>query len=191
MEKSAILVVDMLKGFFTPNEKLPLPTRVKEIISTNHKVLRFARQAGIPIVFVNDNFQKSEVPLDRHLKLHGVHAVDGTEGGEILDELECNREKDLVVPKKLYDGFFNTRLDSLLRELGVKICVMTGVYTNACVQHTAMGAWCRCYDVVVLEDCCAGPDEQVHKSSLEYMKWLYGAEVISSEAWMAGVKSGK
>ena len=88
MKECAVLVVDMLKGFFVSTEKLPAPTRVREILKTNQKVLRFARANGIPVVFVNDNFQKSEVPIDRHLKLHGVHAVDGTEGAQIADELE-------------------------------------------------------------------------------------------------------
>lgn len=188
MKKCAVLIVDMLKCFFVPTEKLPVPTRVKEILNTNQKVLRFARANDIPVIFVDDNFQKSEVPLDRHFKIHGVHAVDGTEGAQIADELEYDAERDLVVPKKLYDGFFNTRLDSVLRELEVKDCVVTGIYTNACVQHTVMGAWCRCYDVIVLQDCCAGPDEKSHEASLEYMKWLYAAEVIDSETWISRIK---
>lgn len=188
MEKSAVLVVDMLKGFFKPNPLLPPPTRTNEITQNNRRVVQEARKIGIPVVFVNDNFQPSEIPIDRHFKLFGVHAVAGTEDAEILPELEFDSEKDFVVGKKLYDGFFNTRLDSILRELGVKLCVFTGTWTNACVQHTVMGAWCRGYDVILLEDCSASFNETDHNYAIEYMKKFYGAKIMKSDGWIEMVR---
>ena len=185
MNQIALLVVDMLKEFFLPKEKLPAPTRIKEIANSNRKVVLKAREAGIPVIFNNDSFQKTEVPIDRHFKLFGVHAVEGTEGATIIDELEYDLERDFIVGKKLYDGFYNTRLDSILRELDIKRCVFTGTWTNACVQHTVMGAWCRGYDVTLLKDCCAAPDEESHEYALGYMKKFYAAEVIDSDTWIS------
>ncbi|MBM4277563.1 MAG: cysteine hydrolase [Deltaproteobacteria bacterium] len=186
MEKSAVLVVDMLKGFFKPNPLLP--TRTNEITQNNRRVVQEARKIGIPVVFVNDNFQPSEIPIDRHFKLFGVHAVAGTEDAEILPELEFDSGKDFVVGKKLYDGFFNTRLDSILRELGVKLCVFTGTWTNACVQHTVMGAWCRGYDVILLEDCSSSFNEIDHNYAIEYMKKFYGAKIMKADEWIKMVR---
>ena len=143
---------------------------------------------GIPVVFVNDNFQTSEIPIDRHFKLFGVHAVAGTEDAEILPDLDFDNEKDFVIGKKLYDGFFNTRLDSILRELGVKLCVFTGTWTNACVQHTVMGAWCRGYDVILLEDCSASFNEADHNYAIEYMKKFYGAKIMKADEWVKMMK---
>ncbi len=142
MEKKALLVVDMLTDFFKPKEGLPVPLGIDRLLKNNQKVVRKARQKGIPVIFVNDSFQKTEIPIDRHFKISGSpHAIIGTEEAKVVKDLEYDENLDFIVPKKLYDGFYNTRLDSILRELGVKKCVFTGTWTHACVQHTVMGAW--------------------------------------------------
>ena len=188
MEKTALLVVDMLTDFFKPKEGLPAPLGIDRLLKNNQKVVRKAREKGIPVIFVNDSFQKTEIPIDRHFKISGSpHAIIGTEEAKVVKDLEYDENRDFIVPKKLYDGFYNTRLDSILRELGVKKCVCTGTWTHACVQHTVMGAWCRGYDVVLLKDCCSCPDEKAHEYALGYMKSFYAAEIIDSESWISGL----
>jgi len=185
MKNTALLVVDMLADFFIPKEGLPVPLRVEELLNNTRKVVFKARELQIPVVFVNDNFQKTEIPIDRHFKLTGPHAIEGTEEAKVVKELEYDPERDFIVPKKLYDGFYNTRLDSILRELDVKECVVVGTWTHACVQHTVMGAWCRGYDVVLLRDCCSSPDDKAHEYAFEYMKMFYGAKILNSEEWIS------
>jgi nicotinamidase-related amidase len=185
MEKTALLVVDMLTDFFIPKPGLPAPVKMEKLLKNNQRAVRKAREKGVPVIFVNDSFQKTEIPIDRHFKISGPHAIIGTKEAEVVKELEYDENRDFIVPKKLYDGFYNTRLDSILRELGIKKCVVTGTWTHACVQHTVMGAWCRGYDVTLLEDCCSCPDEKAHQYGLEYMKTFYMAEVIDSETWFA------
>jgi nicotinamidase-related amidase len=185
MQRTALLVVDMLTDFLAPKPGLDSPKRIASLIENNRKVCRFARRKGIPVVFVNDAFQKTEIPIDRHFKLTIPHAIIGTKEALVVEELEYDENKDFIVEKKLYDGFYNTRLDSILRELDVKICVVTGTWTDACVQHTVMGAFCRGYDSILLKDCCACPDEAEHNRALAYMKKFYGAQAIDSHAWIA------
>ena len=189
MKRTGLLVVDMLTDFFIPKQGLPVPVRMASLLENNQKVCRKAREKGIPVLFVNDSFQKTEIPIDRHFKLSSPHAIMGTEEALVIKDLEYDEDRDFIVPKKLYDGFYNTRLDSILRELDVKTCVVTGTWTNACVQHTAMGAWCRGYDVIVLRDCCSCPDEKEHDHALAYMKQFYGAEAMTSDAWIARLDS--
>ncbi len=185
MQRTAVLVVDMLVDFFAAKDNLAPPLHIASLVEKNRQVCRFARGNNIPLVFVNDSFQKTEAPIVRHFKLSTPHCIEGTEGAKIVKELEYDDNRDFVVGKKLYDGFFNTRLDSILRELDVKTCVVTGTWTDACVRHTVMGAWCRGYDVIVLKDCCSCPDEDEHIRSLAYMKKFYGAEAIESGVWMS------
>lgn len=189
MNRTALLVVDMLKDFFVPKDELPTPLEIETLIKNNKKVVHSARQAGIPVVFVCDNFHKTEIPIDRHFKLSVPHCIVGTKGAEIIDELEYDDNHDFFVPKKLYDGFYNTRLDSILRELDVKNCVVTGTWTNACVQHTVMGAWVRGYDVLLLTDCCSCPDTAEHDHALAYMKKFYAATYSDSDTWIASLSA--
>jgi nicotinamidase-related amidase len=191
MQSTALLVVDMLADFLSPKPGLEAPERISSLIENNQKLCRFARQNGIPVVFVNDAFQKVEIPIDRHFKLSVPHAIIGTPEALVVEELEYDSSKDFIVEKKLYDGFYNTRLDSILRELDVKHCAVTGTWTNACVQHTVMGAFCRGYDVTILDDCCACPDEREHEHALAYMRKFYGAVATDSSVWMANIKGGR
>jgi nicotinamidase-related amidase len=178
-------VVDMLTDFFIAKPGLPVPAHMAPLRENTQRVCRKAREKGIPVVFANDNFQKTEIPIDRHFKLSSPHAIIGTEGALIVKELEYDEDRDFIVTKKMYDGFYNTRMDSILRELDIKTCVVTGTWTNACVQHTVMGAWCRGYDVIVLKDCCSCPDEKEHEHALAYMKQFYGTEAMVSATWIA------
>jgi nicotinamidase-related amidase len=184
MERTALLVVDMLTDFLVPKEGLAPPTHIATLVENNRRACRAARKNGVPVVFVNDSFQKTEIPIDRHFKLSIPHAIEGTEEALVVKELEYDPDRDFIVPKKLYDGFYNTRLDSILRELDVKTCIVTGTWTNACVQHTAMGAWCRGYDVIVLKDCCSCPEDNEHERALAYMKKFYGAQAMDLDTWM-------
>jgi ureidoacrylate peracid hydrolase len=186
--RTALLVVDMLTDLLAPKPGLEQPTRIASVIENNQRVCRFARRTGIPVVFVNDAFQKTEIPIDRHFKLSIPHAIIGTPEALVVNELEYDDSRDFLIEKKLYDGFYNTRLDPILREMDVRTCVITGTWTNACVQHTTMGAFCRGYDAFLLKDCCCCPEEAEHDHALGYMKKFYGAVAIDSAAWMAGIE---
>ncbi len=185
MQRTALLVVDMLVDFFAAKDNLPAPLHIASLVEKNQGVCRFARSNNIPLVFVNDSFHKTEIPIDRHFKLSTPHCIEGTEGAKIVKELEYDESSDFIVPKKLYDGFYNTRLDSILRELDIKTCVVTGTWTHACVRHTVTGAFCRGYDTIVLDDCCSCPDEDEHRRAIAYMKQFYGTVSMTSDAWMA------
>ncbi len=137
--KTALIIVDMLKCFFHPTEKLPMLKNMEKVAESNKILLDECRQRGIPVIYSNDAFLPAEAPIDHHFKLFGVYAIKGTEGAEVIDLLTPTKN-DFVIEKKLYDGFFNTRLDSVLRELGVDTVSVTGTWTNGCVQHTVMGA---------------------------------------------------
>jgi nicotinamidase-related amidase len=188
MKKTALLVVDMLTDFFIPKKGLPPAVGVERLLKNCRRVVFAAREANIPVLFVNDSFQKTEIPIDRHFKISSPHAIEGTEEAKVVKDLEYDPEKDFIVRKKLYDGFYNTRLDSILRELDIRECVMVGTWTHVCVQHTVMGAWCRGYDVVLLEDCCSCPDLQAHEYSIGYMKQFYMAEIIESDTWLPRIR---
>lgn len=176
--KMALIIVDMLKSFFQPTEKLPVSEYLLKVAENIKILVDECRKRGIPVIYANDAFLPAEVPIDHHFKLHGVHAVKGTPGAEVYD-LIAPTEKDFVIEKKLYDGFYNTRLDSVLRELKVDTVMVTGTWTNCCVMHTVMGAWERLYQPIVPEDTVTCPDESEHQHALRYMEKYYGAKIVN------------
>ena len=169
---TAILVVDMLNDFVTGALKCD---RGLKIVPKTAQLLEGARKAGVPVIFCNDAHLKG---IDHELKLWGDHAIAGTKGAEVIPELELC-DKDYVVPKRRYSGFFHTDLDLLLNELGADTVVMTGLHTHMCVRHTSADAYCLGYNVVVASDATDAFTEEDYKSGIKYLKEVYGARVYT------------
>ena len=174
LNSPAILVVDMLNDFVTGALACD---RGKAIVPATAKLLDVAREAGVPVIFCNDAHIAG---IDRELKLWGDHAIAGTKGAEVIPELKLSN-KDFVVPKRRYSGFFQTDLDILLKELGVKTVIMTGLHAHMCVRHTSADAYCLGYDVVVAKEATDSFTEEDYISGLAYLKTCYGADTYTNE----------
>ena len=174
----AILVVDMLNDFVTGALGCD---RARAIVPATAQLLNAARAAGVPVIFCND----AHLPgIDRELQIWGDHAIAGTKGAEVIPELELC-EKDYVVPKRRYSGFFQTDLDILLKELGVKTVIVTGLHAHMCVRHTSADAYCLGYDVVAAKECLNSFTEEEFQGGLAYLKTCYGADAYSNEELIA------
>ena len=174
LESPAILVVDMLNDFVTGSLACD---RGKAIVPATAELLDAAREKGIPVIFCNDAHIAG---IDRELKLWGDHAIAGTKGAEVIPELKLS-DKDYVVPKRRYSGFFQTDLDILLKELSVKTVVMTGLHAHMCVRHTSADAYCLGYDVVVAKQATDSFTEEDYIGGLAYLKTCYGADAYTNE----------
>lgn len=172
MKKTAILVVDMLNDFVTGALKCD---RGLAIVPSTARLLESARKNGIPVIFCNDAHIKG---VDHELKLWGDHAIAGTKGAEVIPELGLC-EKDYIVPKRRYSGFFHTDLDLLLKELDIDTVIMTGLHTHMCVRHTSADAYCLGYNVLVCKDATNSFTEEDYLYGLKYLKEVYGATIYS------------
>jgi nicotinamidase-related amidase len=145
------------------------------IVPKTAELLNGARKAGVPVIFCNDAHLKG---IDHELKLWGDHAIAGTKGAEVIPELGLC-EKDYVVPKRRYSGFFHTDLDLLLKELGIDTVIMTGLHAHMCVRHTSADAYQLGYNVVVASDATDSFTEEDYVYGIKYLKETYGAEVYT------------
>ena len=174
----AILVVDMLNDFVTGALGCD---RARAIVPATAQLLDAARKSGVPVIFCND----AHLPgIDRELQIWGDHAIAGTPGAEVIPELNLC-EKDYVVPKRRYSGFVQTDLDILLKELGVKTVIVTGLHAHMCVRHTSADAYCLGYDVVAAKECLNSFTEEEFQGGLAYLKTCYGADSYSNEELIA------
>jgi nicotinamidase-related amidase len=167
----ALVIVDMLKDFVDGTLANP---RAQQIVEPLQRLLSHARENGWVVVFSNDAHR----PDDPELKVWGEHAMEGTPGAQVIDELEP-REGDIVSDKRTYGAFDDTGLAEQLRERGVDEVVVTGQHTHICVRHSSYGALRHGFDVTVPRDAvCAfeGVDED---EALEYLKMAYGADVTT------------
>lgn len=169
--KTAMLVIDVLGGEGGPTPGL-------EGMAANAVALvKAARAKGIPVLFSCD----AHLPgIDRELELWGDHGVKGTDAARPLAEFDV-QESDIIVPKRRYDGFFQTDLDLTLRELGVDTLIAFGCDTNICVLQTLAGAYYRGYKTVVAADACGTFLVGTQEAGLEYFSRCYDSRVVLTE----------
>lgn len=185
--RPAILVIDMQNDFIKGKLKCD---RVTRIIPNVKQLLENARKRHIPIFYCIDE----HLPIDTYeMKLWGPHAMKGTEGAEIIDELKPVNEKkteakakaiptpEYIIPKRTYSAFDGTGLDKALRGIydgkGADTLIITGLHTNICDRHTCYDAFVRGFNIIVPEDGVEAFTEEEHKSGLEYIKRIYGAKI--------------
>ncbi|MCS7132901.1 MAG: cysteine hydrolase [Nitrososphaeria archaeon] len=177
MSKYAVIVIDMLNDFVYGALKCE---RAHLIIPNMKKLLAAARDRGIPVIYANDAHDKR---IDHEFKLWGQHAVKGSDGSRVIEELEP-AESDYVVEKKRYSAFYETGLDMLLRELEVDTVVLTGLHTNICVKHTAADAFYRGYNIIILSDAVQTFTDEDHNWGLKYAERIYGAKIMTTEEFL-------
>lgn len=174
MEKSAILVIDMLEDFVREEAPLEVPS-TRKIIPFLQKELKKAREMGIPVIYICDAHERDDIEFKKYGWL--PHCIKGTEGARIIEELKPE-EGDIIVEKKTYSGFYKTNLEEILKEKGIENLYLTGCVTHICVLFTASDAVLRGYNVFVLEEGVAGLEEEDHRAALRIMKNVLGAKII-------------
>ena len=171
MSRKALLVIDMLNDFLLPGAPLEVPAARDIVPSIAHRIDR-ARQEGVPVIYLCDN----HAPDDPEFEAWPPHAVAGTPGAEVIEELRP-QPADTVVPKTRYSGFFHTDLEKVLRDLEAEELIITGILTNICVLYTSCDAFMRGYRIVVPESCVASLTAEENRFALDQMAKLMEAEI--------------
>jgi nicotinamidase-related amidase len=137
-----------------------------------------ASAAGVPVVYVNDNFGRWRSDFRRTV----AHCLDDDVRGRQVVELLVPDEADYFVLKPKHSGFFNTTLDLLLEYLQVETLVIAGMATDACVLFTAADAYMRDLAVIIPSDCVTALTVPAHRQALAHMRRVLKADVVSSRA---------
>ena len=200
---TAVIVVDMENDFGTKGGMFDRAgidiSMIQKVVQPTAKVLAVARQAGIKIIYLRMAFRddlsdigsRESVNRVRHLNFMHVgdtiNAPDGSKsrilirnswGTQIVPELKP-QPGDIVIYKTRFSGFYQTNLDSTLKQLNKKNLIITGCTTSICVESTVRDAMFRDYLPIVLEDCTAEPignnfPRSNHEASLLTIQTLLG-----------------
>jgi nicotinamidase-related amidase len=192
MQDTALLLCDLQNDFIHPDgaygragQASPaiaaLPARLKPLadavrakggwIASTHFTL-FTGKGGEPLI-------------DPHLRklrpfLKRGDFVMGSWGHQVVDELAPS---DLPVEKVGYDAFYATRLEWILRKVGIRHLLVAGIVTNGGVSSTVRGAHVREFRVTVLADGCAAFTPELHETAIAALRPV--AEISSVAAELA------
>jgi nicotinamidase-related amidase len=172
--RKALLIIDMLNDFVLQGAPLKVPD-AQGIIPNIQKQIKMARKNNMLIIYICDSHDRNDQEFVR--MGWPPHALAGCEGAQVIDSLKPS-PLDRVITKKNYSGFFDTELDSVLKEGNISGLLITGCVTNICVLYTVADAVQRGYKVSVLKDCVAALDQQDHEFALKQMRYVLGARLL-------------
>jgi nicotinamidase-related amidase len=182
----ALLLIDVINDMEFPGGA-ELFEHSMEIAPRIAALKRRAKELGIPVVYVNDNFGKWQSDRQELLR----HCLeDGVRGGPFVEQLMPD-EDDYFVLKPKHSGFYSTTLETLLAYLRARTVILTGVAGNNCVLFTANDAFMRDLHVVVPSDCVASIDPDDNAHALRQMRDVLHAEIPpSTELDLEGMVRG-
>jgi len=136
---SALVIQDLqndviIEGGAFADSGAPAHATSQNVVENVKGLAQAARKAGVPVIHVWYIVERGAPGLKQNAPLfQGVREanalVRGTWGAAPVDGLEPH-EGDHVVEKMRMNGFYETRLDILLRGLGVDTVIITGAWTN-------------------------------------------------------------
>ncbi len=197
IKKSALIVIDLQNAFCHKEGTLGKSGLDTEHLSTVvqplREIIERCHEVDMPVLWtVQEHFEKDSRRGRKRLPSHtskrkGVSALAGSWDSEIIDELkDLVNNPTYVIRKHRFGGFYETRLEVVLEQLGVEALFITGLTTNACVETTIREAYLRDYDVVAIEDCISGVNPEWEENAKKVWRHYLGITCSKAdfESWM-------
>ena len=183
--QTALMLIDVYGLGYSPGEPEPErpalfykgSTEVERRVMVDHvkPALEAARRIGMPVIFLNNSNQMVAAQRSEFgailVRTHGLTVEERWEADPVefqFSKLVTPQPGEYLVRKQMYSGFFETCLESLLKNLGIKNLVAVGFAANACVLGTLNDALYRNYRIVLLRDCTAAMEyhDTIDKQSI-------------------------
>ncbi len=176
---TALLLLDLQNDFIHPDgayarggqsapEIAALPNRIRPLLDA----LRAKGGVAIATQFTLVPGRGGEPLISPHLKqmrpfLGKGDFAPGSWGNATVDALQ---PVDVAVEKVAYSAFYMSRLEWVIRKLGVTRLLAAGIVTNGGVASTVREAHVRDIETVVLEDGCAAFSPTVHQTAIDALR---------------------
>jgi gluconolactonase len=175
--RSALIIQDLqndviIEGGAFADSGAPEHAKSQNVVENVKRLAEAARRAGMPVIHVHYIVEEGAPGLKQNAPLFaGVKdanaLVRGSWGAAPAEGLEP-QPGDHVVEKMRMNGFYDTRLDILLRGLGAETIVITGAWTNMSIEHTARHGADAGYEVVVVSDGTSTTSDEWQNAALNY-----------------------
>jgi gluconolactonase len=175
--RSALIIQDLqndviIEGGAFADSGAPAHATAQNVVANVADLAAACRSAGVPVIHVWYIVEEGAAGLRQNAPLfQGVKEanalVRGTWGAAPADGLEA-QDGDHIVEKMRMNGFYETRLDILLRGLGVDTIIVSGAWTNMSIEHTSRHGADAGYEVVVPSDGTSTTGDEWQNAALNY-----------------------
>ena len=176
-KRSALIIQDLqndviIEGGAFADSGAPAHATAQNVVGNVAELAAACRSAGVPVIHVWYIVEEGAAGLKQNAPLfQGVKEanalVRGTWGAAPAEGLEA-QDGDHIVEKMRMNGFYETRLDILLRGLGVDTIIVSGAWTNMSIEHTSRHGADAGYEVVVPSDGTSTTGDEWQNAALNY-----------------------
>ena len=185
--KTAVLIMDYQ---YDISSEIPEERR-KPLMQKAASVLDSARKAGLEIIYVAHVFREGYPEINprnkvlNQFKTKGLYR-NGSPGAKIHTEVSPQKG-EILITKHRASAFHDTDLETILRVKGVTQLVIMGIATEGCVLSTVRRAADLDYDIVIISDGCADPDEEIHDALVRKI-FPRQATVITAQEFISAIR---
>lgn len=184
-DKCALLVIDMQDEFVKPHwapDWVPEATRQVPRIK---RLIEHCRNKNIPVIYTVyskthhyfDRPSTGKFMPGRYTELNIDFSKLFVEG-HVWHELKP-RENEIVIHKPSYGAFYDTPLETILKNLGKDTVIICGTVTNICCGMTARQAYERSFKVIFGSDVTSSDDPELQDYELKVLRKNF-ARVLSA-----------
>jgi len=152
-------------------------------------VVKAARKASMPVVHIQVGFRPGLPEVSRRNKVFAALKDDPLRQklflgeGAVIHPALGPESTDIVVTKHRVSAFKGTDLEMVLRAKEVETLVLFGIATSGVVLSTLVEASDSDFNIVVISDCCADQDSELHTALLTRL-YPRRAEVMTAEEFV-------
>ncbi len=144
------------------------------IVGNIRDLKKKAKEAGMPIIYVNDNYGLWQDNMNDI-----IEECKKGKGKDVIERLHPDTD-DYFIIKPKHSCFFGTQLDILLHQLDVKHLILTGIAGDICVLYTANDAYMREYEHVDPDGLYGFRDDEDNESAIRIINKTIGADMTDS-----------
>ena len=172
---TALILIDVINDMaFSSSDRLIV--QAEPMAERLARLKRRASRAGIPTIYVNDNFGRWRSDFRRIV----AHCTAASSPGRRVSQRLKPLARDYFVLKPKHSGFFDTTLDTLLQALGTRRVILTGIAGNICVLFTANDAYMRELRIFAPADCIVSNTPEENASALRQISTVLKGDVRPS-----------
>jgi ureidoacrylate peracid hydrolase len=195
--RTAMVVVDMQNDFCHPDGyygRLGIDLAdIEAAVSATADLVARAREAGVLVIWVQQTLlpaARADSPSWLRRRTRGTLAPEWTLDGEWGQELVAPLAPlagEPAIKKHRSSAFVGTTLDLILRSREIESLVIAGTVTQGCVESTARDAKLHDYYVVLVRDCVATVDRELHEASMrcQSTRYDFADSVEVAAEWLA------
>ncbi|HET9372881.1 MAG TPA: isochorismatase family cysteine hydrolase [Vicinamibacterales bacterium] len=172
---TALLLIDVINDLaFDGSEALV--AQAEPMAARLAALKRRAAAAGVPSVYINDNFGRWRSDFRRTV----ARCTAGGAPGRRVSQRLRPTSRDYFVLKPKHSGFYGTTLDTLLATLRIRRVILTGIAGNICVLFTANDAYMRDLKIFAPADCIVSNTPAINDYALTQIERVLKGTVARS-----------